>query len=137
MAISSWLSTTSPIGVDMSIWIFKSVPMTSETSTPDIPKEAARRRLWIISELRLRGLSVRACAKKLGVSMQAVSAVINGRTSLRVETEIASLLDRRIEDLFPERYQNGIRIPHSNPYVAPDKHSGATTPGNAESERAA
>lgn len=49
---------------------------------------------------------MRNIASQLGVLPSSISAVsLNRRRSLRIEAAIAHALDRRVEDVFPDRYQ--------------------------------
>ncbi len=58
-------------------------------------------------ELERRGLSFTGVARSLGLSHTTVLAVSNSRArSQRVERELARLIDKRPEDIWPEWYQN-------------------------------
>ena len=67
------------------------------------PKNANARRIWIKSQLELRGHSYSSIARDLGVCRQAPLAALIGR-SKRMEREIAIRLGLLPEDIWPERY---------------------------------
>jgi len=77
----------------------------------DIPKNPAIRREWIGFQLRIRGLSKRALARREGVSHQAVSQAALGGGSHHLQQAIATALGLRPQDLFPELYdERGRRL---------------------------
>ncbi|MBB4267255.1 hypothetical protein [Roseospira visakhapatnamensis] len=78
--------------------------MAIAAATLDIPKNPAIRREWIGFQLRIRGLSKRALARREGVSHQAVSQAALGGGSQYLQEAIAGALDLRAQDLFPELY---------------------------------
>lgn len=55
--------------------------------------------------LKTRGLSLRALARELGVTHQAVGAALMA-PSVRIEQAIADALDIAVTDLFPERFDD-------------------------------
>lgn len=56
----------------------------------------------IKAEFRKRDLSVKAVAKLIGFSRQAVSDTVNGhKQSSQIQSAIAQLLDRPVEEVFP------------------------------------
>jgi|GEM_PF-1766690 len=72
----------------------------------DIPIDRAKH-ARIKCELELRGLSLADLAKQLGVGASAVSSVSLGKSrSGRIEKHIATAVEQRVEDLFPERYSH-------------------------------
>ena len=75
----------------------------------DIPKNPARRREWIKGELRLRGTSLRQLALAIGVAPQSMSATLTQPLS-HLEPVIADALGVTVEELFPERFENGHRL---------------------------
>lgn len=55
--------------------------------------------------LELRGLTLADVSKQIGVGASAVSSVSLGKSrSEKIEKHLATVLDQRVEDLFPERY---------------------------------
>lgn len=72
-------------------------------STRDVPKNPAQRREWIKYELRLRGSSLSAVARELGVVRQAV-AIALCRPYPRMEEAIAQKLELSPKNIWPERY---------------------------------
>ena len=58
----------------------------------------------IRAELILRDITGLDIAKKLGISKQAVSAVVNGRTRSRVVRQaIAEAINKPVSEVFPEQ----------------------------------
>lgn len=85
-------------------------------SRNDIPNDARKRRAYILYQLKLRGLSLRSIAKKLGVSPQAVGAVALGSTSLPIESALASAIGLTPQQLFREHYDSaGQRLTYTRP----------------------
>lgn len=74
--------------------------------TNEIPREAKARGAWIVYQLHVRGTSLSAIARTLGVSRSASSHALR-RPYPRMETAIAAALGLSAQDLFPERYPNG------------------------------
>ena len=93
-------------------WIFaKVLAMAIAPATMDIPKNPAIRREWIGFQLRIRGLSKRALARREGVSHQAVSQAALGGGSHHLQLAIATAIGLRPQDLFPELYdEHGQRL---------------------------
>lgn len=85
--------------------------MAIAKATLDILKNPAHRRVWIIGQLRLKGTSLRQLSIKEGVSHQALSNALMV-PSRHLEQTIADALEMRIEDLFPERFDEGGRRLH-------------------------
>lgn len=55
------------------------------------------------AQLVLHGITIRSIAVRLGVREQTVGQIINGRrTSRRIKTEVARVLNTKVEDLWPE-----------------------------------
>lgn len=79
------------------------VAMSIAPATFDVPKNPAERRAWVVYQLRVRGLSLRALAQREGVSHQAMSLALTAPSSY-LETVIAEALGLEPQDLFPERY---------------------------------
>lgn len=73
-----------------------------------IPENPAKRRAWIIMELRYRYRSVRQFAERLGVSPSSVHGALD-RPSAHIETAIADSLGVPARVLWPERYDGGGR----------------------------
>lgn len=66
--------------------------------------------LEIRFELLKRGFRQRDASRYLGVSDATVGNVINGeKTSFRVASLIADLIERDIDDVFPGRYTHRIQ----------------------------
>lgn len=87
--------------------------MTLHPSLNEVPKEPAIRRAWVLFQLRIRGYSLATIAKELGVSRQTVRlALVEPRA--RVEPAIAAKLGLRVQDLFPERFDNTGRRLHAD-----------------------
>ncbi|GEO81960.1 hypothetical protein ROR02_20910 [Pararhodospirillum oryzae] len=99
-----------------------------------IPKNPAERRAWIIYQLRLRHLSLRALARREGVSHQAVSAAAAGGGHRPLQEVLAAALGLTPQSLFPELYDpSGNRVgPTRDP-----QRSRRGPGGNAQSEEAA
>lgn len=64
--------------------------------------------------LRKRGYTLATVAQKLGVSRQAVSLVLAGKRSQRIESYIAGILATAPESLWPERYIACGQVPLSS-----------------------
>lgn len=55
------------------------------------------------AQLVLHGITMRAVAANLGIRAETVGQVVGGyRTSRRIKAEVARMLNRRVEDLWPE-----------------------------------
>lgn len=80
-----------------------SIDMTIYLSTVSVPKNPAERRVWIPSQLRLLGTSLRRLAAEEGVSPQAMSNALN-LSSSHLETVIAAALGLTAQQMFPERF---------------------------------
>lgn len=107
--------------------------MTISQTTLDIPKNPAERRAWICFQLRLRGTSLRAIARRLGVSQQAVSNALMTPSS-HIEPAIAEAIGLTAQQLFPERFDDaGNRLPRTRPQHRITRPSGR----NVEQEQAA
>ena len=77
--------------------------MSIVPTTLDVPKNPAERRVWVCYQLRLRGDSLRAIARRIGVCQQAPSnALMN--PSKDIEQAIAEAIGLTPEQLFPERF---------------------------------
>ena len=53
--------------------------------------------------LKLRGITQKQIAARLGVTPAAVSSVVNGRQSVRVQLAIATALGMPIDEVFPPK----------------------------------
>mgnify|MGYP002860648618 FL=1 len=80
------------------------IAMSNAPATNDIPKNPAIRREWISFQLRIRGLSYRAIARREGVSHQAVSVSAGGLGSSHLQEVLATAIDLGPQQLFPELY---------------------------------
>lgn len=61
----------------------------------------------IKAELRIKGSSLAAISRELGVVYSSVYNVVKGARSRRVETRIAQALGKSVEEVFPLRYPHG------------------------------
>ena len=76
-----------------------------------VPSDPRQRSLWVQFELKQRGSSFAAIARKEKVSRRAVALAMSS-PSERMEQAIAVELGITVEQLFPERYDShGQRIP--------------------------
>lgn len=77
----------------------------------DIPADLEKKREWIKYRLKIRGLSLAALGRKHETSRQVVSTALY-KPSPRWEFEIASALEMKPSDIWPERYdaEHGIPI---------------------------
>lgn len=78
---------------------------TSHMTGRAIPKNATHFRAWVIYQLTIRGSSLSAIARTLGVKRQSVHVVFRRRYR-RAEEAIAAALNVPVEHLWPERYAN-------------------------------
>ena len=69
----------------------------------DIPAHPLLRREWIKFQLRLRGTTLSAMARELGVSRQAMGQTL-ASSYPRLERAIAARLGMEPWDIWPERY---------------------------------
>lgn len=69
----------------------------------DIPKDPQARRAWIQYQLKLRGYSLAALGREMGVERNTVYTVFRWPYP-RMERAIAERLNLRPEQLWPERY---------------------------------
>lgn len=69
----------------------------------DIPAHPLLRREWIKFQLRLRGTTLSAMARELGVSRQAMGQALVSSYP-KMEQAIASRLNMEACDIWPERY---------------------------------
>ena len=91
---------------------YLSVPMTSAIASHEIPKDAAKRRHWVLYQLRLRGTNLRRLAMKYGTSPQAFSAALFAPSSY-IESALAKELGLKVQQLFPERFDTAGRRLHT------------------------
>jgi lambda repressor-like predicted transcriptional regulator len=69
------------------------------------------RRIFIKSQLQLRGLSFAAIARQEGVNRISVGYAASGGPSARLQQALADAIGLPVQDLFPERYDaQGQRI---------------------------
>lgn len=96
----------------------------------DIPVHPLLRREWIKFQLRLRGTTLSALARELGVSRQALGQTLV--TSYpRMERAIAARLGMEPWDIWPERYaRRQVKVPGNKRlascHVKKTKHNTAT-----------
>lgn len=84
--------------------------MTTDLTTLDVPKNPAERRAWVVYQLRIRGLSLRALGRRVGVTQQAMSNTLSGPNS-HLEPIISEAIGLTPQQLFPERFTKaGSRI---------------------------
>lgn len=110
--------------------------MVNAHATPEVPTNPTVRRAWILYQLRIRGLSLRAVAKDEGVSHQAMSmAMSGGGGSSHLQEVAARLLDLTPQQLWPELYDEatGRRLLNTRPPNRTTRRGG----GNGKSEEAA
>ena len=77
--------------------------MSEAVAKIDIPTSPAERSLWVQMQLRLRGSSFAAIARKHGWAKTSVSMAMK-TPSFPQEQAIAEELGLQIESLFPERF---------------------------------
>lgn len=89
--------------------------MAIAPATLKVPKNPAERRAWVCYQLRLRGDSLSAIARRIGVSHQAVSTALMS-PSKDIEQAIAEAIGLTPEQLFPERFDStGKRLVQTRP----------------------
>lgn len=89
--------------------------MSIAPSTLDVPRNPAERRAWVCYQLRLRGDSLSAIARRIGVSHQAVSNAMM-TPSKDIEQAIAEAIGLTPEQLFPEWFDAaGKRLVRTRP----------------------
>ncbi|MND15767.1 DNA-binding transcriptional regulator Nlp [compost metagenome] len=71
----------------------------------EVPRDLEKRREWIKYKLKIKGLSLADIGRKHNISRQVVSTALY-RSSPRWEHVIASALDMRPFELWPERYDH-------------------------------
>lgn len=79
--------------------------MTTSITPNEVPRESLKRRVWVVYQLRLRGTSLRQVAIAAGVSPQGLSRALT-QPSQKSEQIIAKALGLKVEDLFPERFDD-------------------------------
>lgn len=115
---------------------------TRDSTTKRILANPKKRQAWVIYNLKLRGLSLAALARRAGVKKQCMQAAMS-RPYPRMEKFIADALGLPPQQLFPERYdEDGLpnrsrgRRPHK--ISCPDsKHTTRRTAGNGGVRNAA
>lgn len=99
----------------------------------NIPTSPRERSLWVIYQLRLRGSSLAAIARRTGVSPETVRGALF-TASLPQEEAIAQELGLDVRVLFPERYDaQGVRL-HN---VRGDKGTGVAETRHVQNRGAA
>lgn len=96
----------------------------------DIPANPSLRREWIKFQLRLRGTTLSAMARELGVSRQAIGQTLVSSYP-RIERAIAARLNMEPRDIWPERYARrkvkiGAGKRQLSCHVKSNKHNTAT-----------
>lgn len=95
--------------------------MSPPTGTINLPQNPSARRAWLTYQLRLRGLSIAALAREVGVSREALSNAMNAPSS-HLEEAIAAALATKPQLLFPERFdRRGRRLSRTR---APNRSTG-------------
>lgn len=90
--------------------------MANAPAKLDIPKNPAERRGWIITQLWLRGTSLRAVGAAAGKSHQSMSYALRA-PSAECEELIARALGLTALQLFPERFDAaGVRLHRLRPW---------------------
>ncbi|MFC6674030.1 helix-turn-helix domain-containing protein [Marinobacterium aestuariivivens] len=85
--------------------------MSDENQQPGgVPNDPERRREWIKYQLKIRGISIASLARRHDASRQAVSTALV-RSNPRWEYVIAEALEKRPNELWPERYDPETLIP--------------------------
>lgn len=79
--------------------------MSTELDHTTIPADPVQRNEWIKYQLRMRGTSMAALARRLGVTRQAVRNALAGPYP-RMERIIAAELGLPPEVIWPERYRD-------------------------------
>lgn len=59
----------------------------------------------IKANLRIKGSSLAAIARELGVTTVTVSKTVMGARSKRIERRVAEILDLPLREVFPSRYK--------------------------------
>ena len=81
----------------------------------DIPKNPITRRVWVGSQLKYRNTSYAQIARQEGVKPQSVYNAMLVSSS-HLEKVLASALGLKVEELFPERFdETGQRIGYTRP----------------------
>lgn len=66
---------------------------------------------WVIRQLlEQNGSSIKDIAEKLGTSVQYVWQCLNGKKSIRVESEVAKILKQEPNKLWPNRYPSVAKV---------------------------
>lgn len=84
-------------------------PNQHEMLAPPLGSAAARN-AWVVFQLRLKGESLSSLSRKHGLVRTAISQALYLPHYLRYERIIAEELGVTPDQLFPERYQEGVRI---------------------------
>ena len=94
--------------------VVKSDYAVLEVIDPDsIPKSIEQRREWIKYMLKIRRISFGDLARKHGISRQCYSIALH-QAYPSCEHHIAQALNIRPDDLWPERYENGLPKKNKN-----------------------
>lgn len=97
--------------------------MTAAMPTLDLPANPSARSAWLSFQLKVRGLSISALARRHDVSSQALGAVMT-KPSARLERIVAEVLGLKPRQLFPERYdRRGRRLIRTRERYAARNHA--------------
>ncbi len=107
--------------------------MSNPTSELNIPADPHERAAWVVFQLRLRGVSFAAIARRHGWSRRVVAMAMRV-PSFPQEKAIAEELGLPVERLFPERYDGNGKRRH---LVRGSQDSDGTTDDNVKSQEAA
>jgi len=91
------------------------------------PIDPQQRREWIKFQLRLRGITLSAIARELGVSRQALRLALI-QSYPKMERAIATKLNMTPESIWPERYAHrrplaADKVPRQSCHVKSTKHN--------------
>ncbi len=81
----------------------------------DVPKNPIKRRIWVGSQLKYLNTSYAQIARQEGVASQSLYNAMLVSSS-HLERVLADTLGLRVQELFPERFdQNGQRLGYTKP----------------------
>ena len=106
--------------------------MVTAINTTEVPKEPAKRRAWVIFQLKIRNTNMRRLARKWGVTPSAVQNALYVPSS-HIESALAKVLGLTPQQLFPERFDSAGERLH---VTMPAKRSRAGIPRNVQVQRA-
>ena len=111
------------------------MPTTVSSINPinpaEVPADPLERNVWVLGQLKLRGLSLAGIAARQGVNRRNLSAALR-LPSINAETAICDALGTRPDILFHERYDRAGRRLHPV-----RKHSACPPSGNVKGIQAA